>query len=220
MPRIEAFATAAEAVKAAAEAITGGLTDAVASRGRASFAGSGGGTPGPVYDRLSGADIPWSRISVTLTDERWVEVGSPESNTRLIRERLFVGAAGAAAFVPLKSGEVSEASAVAQAEAKVAPITPFNAVLLGMGEDGHIASLFPGSSALDAQGLVAWVPAAKPAPALPRLTLTFGALNASRLTVLLITGPKKREILEAGSDRPVHRHLARVDQPVRVLWAP
>lgn len=219
MRRIEAFATTAEAVKVAAEAITGALTEAVVSRGRASFAGSGGRTPVPVYDRLSGSDLPWSRISVTLTDERWVEAGSPQSNARLMRESLLIGAAGAAAFVPLKS-EGLETCAVAEAGAKLAPITPFDVVLLGMGEDGHIASLFPDSSALDAPGLVAWVPAAKPAPALPRLTLTFGALRASRLTVLLITGKEKRDLLETGDGRPVHRYLATINQPVRVLWAP
>lgn len=217
---LEAFTTPAQAAAAAADIIQSALGAAVAERGRASFAGSGGSTPGPVYDRLSTADLPWNQIDVTLTDERWVDAQSPESNERLLRERLLAGPASGASFTPLKGEGASKRTAAAEAGARIAAITPFDVVLLGMGEDGHIASLFPGNPALEAEGLAAWALTGDLAPSGPRLTLTFAALTSARMTVLLITGPAKRSVLDRGGDLPVHRYLCRATGPVRVLWAP
>jgi 6-phosphogluconolactonase len=160
-----------------------------------------------------------------------VDPDSPDSNERLVRTRLLVGKAARARFLPLMgSGETPQADAHA-AEAPLRYALPSVATLLGMGDDGHIASLFPRdpdlASRLDPDGarLCVGVPVSGLAPFVPRISLTLGALLATRLVVLLITGEKKRALVEAaGPDQassvPVAALLNQRRVPVRVLWAP
>ena len=180
------------------------------------FIATGGRTPAPVYDQLARADLPWDKVSVTLSDERWVDPLSPDSNERLVREHLFVEHAAAATFIPLKTAHATPAEGVEEASALLAGILPADVVLLGMGEDGHVASLFPGGP-VDAAGLAVGVGTGAPQP---RLSLTLKALQPRRLTVLLISGQAKRRVLEDGDGLPVHTLLARTAAPVRVLWSP
>src|SRR5690606_15928511 len=149
---IEVFPNGEAAAQAAAAAIASALAGGLQARGKAGFVATGGRSPGPVYDLLRDADLDWSRVSVTLSDERFVAPSSPDSNERLVRERLLAGRAVRAAFVPLWSKAPTPAACALAAEPRVAAIAPFDAVLLGMGDDGHFASLFPGSPAL-AEGL-------------------------------------------------------------------
>jgi len=216
---IESFATVADLADAAAEAIEAALRRGLAARGRASLAATGGRSPGPVYDRLSQAALDWPHVAVTLSDERQVAADSPNSNARLLRERLFVGAAAAAQFLPLTD----------YAEPALRQLLPFDAVMLGMGEDGHIASLIPGSPvmahAMDPQGeaLTAESPAGFGSPPLARITLTLSALLQSRAIFLLIAGEAKRQVIadaRKGADLPVRALLTQDRVPVRVLWAP
>jgi 6-phosphogluconolactonase len=216
---MEIFNTADEAAAAAADTIGDAVRQAVQARAFASLAGSGGATPGPAYDRLAASDLPWAQVRVTLTDERWVPPAHPDSNEGLLRRRLLVGPAAAATLAPLWSPANEPAAATHAAETELAPLLPLDVVLLGMGADGHIASLFPGSTALDARGAVAWAPAAEPAPSSPRLTLTFDTLAEARLIVLLIGGAAKRQVLEQGRGLPIHTLLARRTRPTRILWA-
>ena len=104
---IEAYADASEASRAAAEAIADWPVAGLAEDDRASFVATGGSTPGEVYDLLSTLPLPWEQVSVTLSDERWVAPDQPESNARLLRERLLVGEAVVANFVPLWSDRAS-----------------------------------------------------------------------------------------------------------------
>src|SRR5207253_887994 len=130
------------------------------------------------YDRLSRARIDWTRVAVTLSDERWVPASDPESNERMVRGHLLAGPASAARFQPLWSQDTTPEAAAAALEPAISALAPFDMVLLGMGEDGHFASLFPGSPALDqgldldGQRLCIAVPAGKPAPSQPRISLT------------------------------------------------
>jgi 6-phosphogluconolactonase len=207
------------------------LAGALAGTGPRLLVVTGGSTPGPVYDRLAGLDLGWSEVAVTLSDERWVDPESPDSNARLVRTRLLVGKAAQARFLPLMgSGETPEADARA-AGAILRGALPSAATLLGMGDDGHIASLFPRdpdlASRLDPNGgrLCVGVPVSGLAPFVPRISLTLGAILATRLVVLLITGEKKRAVVEAaGPDQaaslPVAALLNQRRVPVRVLWAP
>jgi 6-phosphogluconolactonase len=226
---IETFADRDGLAKAAAEL----LAESLRETGPASLVAAGGGTPGPVYDRLATAPLDWARITVTLTDERWVEADSPDSNAGQIRSRLLTGRAVGARFLPLKTDGASLAASAAEADAALRGLVPFSAVLLGMGEDGHIASLFPGApglpSSLDPYGrrYCVDVPEAGLAPYVPRLSLTLAALTHTRRLVILVTGERKRDLIEraiAGDARagalPVAAALHQSRAPARVLWAP
>lgn len=204
---------------AAAAAIEAQLAQGLSARGRASLVATGGRSPGPVYDRLSNADIDWAHVAVTLSDERQVDAASPNSNARPLRERLLTGRAAQAQFLPLTD----------YAEGVLRKLMPFDAVMLGVGEDGHIASLIPGSpvmaQAMDPDGatLIAESPQGFGSPPVARITLTLAALLQSRAIFLLIAGEAKRQVIaeaEAGADLPVRAILHQDRAPVRIFWTP
>jgi 6-phosphogluconolactonase len=216
---LEMFPGSAAMADAAAHAVEARLSLGLATRGRASLVATGGRSPGPVYDRLRDAKVDWARIVVTLSDERQVNVDSPEANVRQLRERLLVGPAAKAHYLPLTD----------YAEPALKALTPFDAVLLGMGEDGHIASLIPGSPVLaramdpDGAALVAESPAGFGSPPVARITLTLAALLQARAIFLLIAGDAKRQVIAdaiAGSDLPVRAILVQDRVPVRIFWTP
>jgi 6-phosphogluconolactonase len=225
--RLEEFRTADLAADAAAEAIASQL----APPGPKRLVVTGGSSPGPVYDRLATTDLDWSRVTITLSDDRFVDPTSPDSNERLVRERLLRGRAAGAHFVPLKGRGPAPRVDAARAEPAVRALLPFDAVLLGMGEDGHIASLFPGArgleEALDPTGgpLVIGVAKAGLAPYVPRISLTAAALFDAGQAVVLTSGEAKRALLERvatdpGFAPPVAALLRQTRTPVRVLWSP
>lgn len=226
-PGFEIFPDRDALADACAEAITGALP----ASGPASLVVTGGSTPGAAYDRLARSELDWSRVAVTLSDDRWVDAADPDSNERLVRQRLLTGHAAAACLIPLKGdGGAPDADAIA-AEPRIAALAPFAAVLLGMGDDGHIASLFPTdpdlTARLDPDGprWVVGVAQAGLAPYVPRISLTAHALLQSRLVIVLVTGEAKRGLLErVAADPAYHPPVAailRQDRvPVRILWAP
>ena len=226
-PKIEAFPSREALYDAAASVLVSALTDAVAKHGAAGFAATGGSTPAPVYDRLATLTAPWDKITVTLTDERFVPPSDPSSNEGLVRRHLLVDQAAKARFAPLYFDGVEQDAVAAQAEPGVAQALPFGVVLLGVGPDGHFASLFPGNPALEAgldpktERTVIAVPPGAPAPDLPRISLTFQALIQTSLIVLLITGAAKRALLEGPVDPalPIAAILNQDRAPVRILWA-
>ena len=216
---LEVFADTAALADAAADAIEAALRGALEARGHASLVATGGRAPGPVYDRLSRADLNWRKVAVTLSDERQVDAASPASNARLLRERLLVGRAAKARFLPLTD----------YAEPALKQLLPFDAVILGMGEDGHIASLIPGSPLIDeamdpaGERLLAESPAGFGSPPVARITLTLAALLQSRAIFLLIAGEAKRQVIadaRAGADLPVRALLDQGLAPVRIFWTP
>ncbi|MGH6955958.1 MAG: 6-phosphogluconolactonase, partial [Caulobacteraceae bacterium] len=136
--------------EAAAEAVSQALIERLTPPGPKRLMVTGGHGPGPVYDRLAKADLGWSRVAVTLSDDRFVPPTAELSNERLVRERLLQGHAAAARFVPLKGPGPTPDDDARAAETAIATLLPFDAVLLGMGDDGHIGSLFPGAPNLEA----------------------------------------------------------------------
>lgn len=207
------------------------LRDAIDANGSASLLVSGGSSPVPVFERLSNAGLDWARVTVGLVDERWLPPTHDASNGRLVREHLLRDHAAAAHFHPLAREDGDRRQAVADANAAF-PAHP-TIVLLGMGDDGHTASLFPGMAGLvdalaaegpyigaDADGC----PGAQAWPA--RITLTPAALALARTRALLIRGERKRILLEqalADGDPLLWPVLAAVragPAPLQVYWCP
>jgi 6-phosphogluconolactonase len=193
------------------------LDRAIEAKGRATLAVSGGTTPKLFFEKLSEIDIPWSRVSVTLVDERQVPETSERSNARLVRTHLLRNKAAAASFIPLAGNP------------DAARVAAFDVAVLGMGSDGHTASFFPGgdrlSEALDAESGKRLIEMTAPGAGEPRLTFTLPVLEQSGRLALHIEGAEKRQVLkqalEAGpeEDMPV-RAILRSATPVTLYWCP
>ena len=190
------------------------LRDAIAARGEATFIVSGGNTPKRYFEVLSQRDVDWSRVNVTLADDRRVPDDSPRSNAKLVREHLLQNRAAEARFVPLADSRLALDQELAAAQARIADLPlPADLVVLGMGDDGHTASWFPNGDQLEAAidpGVRALVlPMTAPAAPEPRLTLTARVILRARALALHIEGETKRAVLEkaladgATTDMPI-----------------
>ncbi|MES2833367.1 MAG: 6-phosphogluconolactonase [Pseudomonadota bacterium] len=225
---VQTFPSPASWAQACADCLTDAL--AAAPGPHAVFAGSGGSTPAPIYARMKDANLDWSRMVVTLIDERYVPETSPDSNARLLKQTLLTGPAAKASFVPLYTPAVTVDRAAAEATKRLRPHGRFDAVLLGMGEDGHICSMFPHSPTLktlltpDLPPAIYGVPPGRDglAPSMERLTINLPYLTQAGRVVLAITGKQKRAVFErdAAGDpaiTPIAALLA-AKVPLEVLW--
>lgn len=203
------------------ELLAMGLADALASELKncllvhpfASFVVPGGTTPGPIFDSLCAVGLDWDRVHIMLSDERWVPQGHARSNAGLIRSRLMVERASAAQFVPFyREGMTPEEAAPVLSE-NLAGEMPISLLLLGMGEDMHTASLFPGAEGL-ADMLAPDAPLVVPvrvAGQEQRISFSGPALAGAMSKHLVIFGDAKRAALEAA------RGMDAVDAPVRAV---
>jgi 6-phosphogluconolactonase len=214
-----------------ADQIAASLRTAIAARRLASLVVSGGKSPTRLFELLRAEDLDWSSVCVALADERWVDPSDPGSNEKLVRDVLLQGPAAAARFQGLKNAAPTpDMGAVSAWETFARVPRPFDAVVLGMGDDGHTASLFPGSpnlpNALDPAAAAGCVGMRAPVAPRPRLSLNLSALLDSRRIVLLITGDAKwRTYLAAGApgpaqQMPVRAVLRQTRTPVEVMWSP
>jgi 6-phosphogluconolactonase len=225
MPIEYRFADAADAATDLANAIATRLTDAIAARGVATIALSGGRSPRAMLDALRHQPVDWARVIVTLVDERWVTPDDGDSNERLVRATLLQGAAAAAHFIPMKNDAPDPYAGQAACEMAMAALPwPLDVTVLGMGEDGHSASLFPGARELD-EGLTTsarTLAVTPPAAPHPRMSLSLSAILDSRLIVLQIGGPAKEAVYRAAlaggavAQMPVRAIVSQVDVPVEV----
>jgi len=177
-------------------AVAGNLREALAARAAAVVALSGGTTPVLFMRRLAAQPLDWSHVVVTLCDERWVPPTHARSNERLVRENLLQGAAAAARFEPLFADAPEPDTVLAEITRRIDALpTPFDAVVLGLGLDGHTASLFPDADrlaqALDPNGAASVLPMRAPSAGEPRVTLTLPVLAAARNLYLQIEGTDK-----------------------------
>jgi len=213
-----------------AESVADRIRAAIAARGAAAIAVSGGSTPAKFFQALGRTrDIDWDKVVVTLVDERWVDETSERSNALLVNEKMLQGPAAVARFFPLYSGgEEPTPEAVARTNALMAGLPrPFAAVILGMGNDGHTASFFPGGDTLD-EALTAPGPTLAlraPGAGEPRITFTLPRLLDTEGLYLHIEGAGKAEVLDKAlgegpvADMPI-RAVLRSGRDVTVYWCP
>jgi 6-phosphogluconolactonase len=206
------------------------IRTAIAQRGEAAIAVSGGSTPAKFFQALGKTkDTDWSKVVVTLVDERWVDETNDRSNALLVNEKMLQGPAAVARFFPLYSGGAEpDAEGVARTNALLADLPqPFAAVVLGMGSDGHTASFFPGGDtlveALTAEGPTLAIRA--PGAGEPRITFTLPRLLETDGLYLHIEGEEKAAVLDAAlGDGPVEdmpiRAVLRSGAAVTVYWCP
>ncbi len=223
------FETREQASAAAAERIVAALSRRLAVQDEASLVVSGGSSPILCFAELARADADWRRVAVLPSDDRWVPADHEDSNEKLIRNTLLVDNAAAAELLPFFAAGVSveERAADLNEEVRFAPI-PFACALLGMGTDGHFASLFPDAAnlaaGLDLESSTLCLPVHTAASPHPRISLTLAALSRSDEIVLLIFGEDKRAVYERakGGDPqfPVTRLLRQKRAPVHTYWAP
>lgn len=225
---IRTFATRDAAMRAAAQRIADALSEGIAERGSAIAALSGGTTPGPAYEALAGLPLDWPKVTFTLVDERFVPPTDPASNEDLIRRTLAPALAAGAKLLPLYAGTPSASDAAQQADGRYQALT-FDIAVMGMGEDGHTASWFPGgpAEALDPANPRAVIAVDAPGArgASQRLTVTFPMIARAHSVLLLVTGDAKRETLEQAlvappPRAPVASLFAKNTHQPEVFWAP
>ncbi|WP_338040777.1 6-phosphogluconolactonase [Marinobacter iranensis] len=215
------FDTPDDAAVALADAVARHLSERLLIAPRASLVVSGGSTPLPFFEALREKPLDWARIDVLLADERWVPEDDKDSNTRLVRENLLQGPASEARYLSLKQPGDTPAEGLAAVESALNDLhLPLDVLILGMGNDGHTASLFPDAPELDealdtdsAAIVVPMTPASQPQK---RITLTLRALNQAGFTALHLKGDDKLKTLQtACSD------IGKVwDMPVRAFLKP
>ena len=218
------FAGSGELDRALAEHLGKRLQTDIERHGHASLAVSGGSTPIGMFRKLSSCELDWSRVWLTLVDERRVATDSPASNERMLRENLLQNRATAARFISLADNGAEGVAALGHALNAIP--RPFSAVVLGMGGDGHTASWFPGAANLPA--LLDPANPADVAETMPvtapheRLTLTLAAVLKSREILIHITGEDKKTLLEnaRAEQHPVAAILQQTVTPASIWWAP
>lgn len=224
---LTAFATRDALMAAAAERMAAALRDGVARSGSACAALSGGSTPAPAYRALAGQSLDWAKITIALVDERFVPPNDPVSNQALIQSTLTPAFDAGARLAPMFFPAATVAQSADQADQRYAGLN-IDVALMGMGDDGHTASWFPGvpalGNALDLNNprSVMALNAPQAAGSAERLTLTRSALARSGRIVLLITGDQKRARLEQAvqhDDAPVSALFAPHMPAPEVLWA-
>jgi 6-phosphogluconolactonase len=226
-----AYADAGAWTAAVADVVTAALRNQQGLGKRPRLLVSGGTTPAPVFRRLSQASIDWSDIDVALVDERWLPATDPDSNAYLVNENLLRGPARAARFERLvRSGRPIE---MAVNDANLHARVAADIVMLGMGDDGHTASLFPRMRDLDRALTTSRAYIAVDASGCPgagkwplRISLTPAGLAPAGTRLLLIRGQKKRALLESaarGTDPhefPVRLGFTTPGAILQVFWCP
>ncbi len=211
------FETRGSLASALAADVANALSHHVMSKGKACLAVSGGSTPKLFFETLSRIDIPWRKISITLVDERQVPESSERSNAKLVRENLLQNLAAGAQFTPLYKN--------VEAAQELSP----DVVVLGIGNDGHTASFFPGgdnlAEAISAKTAKRIVEISAPASGEPRLTFTLPALLEAGLLCLHLEGQEKRDVLnKALAEGPAEampiRAVLRSEKPMTLYWCP
>ena len=204
------------------------LTEAIRKRGRASMAVSGGGTPTPLFKEFSLLSIDWAKVDLTLVDDRWVDAKNSDSNELLVRTHLIKNKAAKVNFIPLKNDSKTAKEGQKISEEMLKNITlPFDVVVLGMGSDGHTASLFPCSDelpdAMDLNNLNYLISTSPKTAPYQRLSLTARVIIDAKNVFLHLNGSSKLHTLESAmeykdsSRMPIYTFL---ENGLSIYWSP
>lgn len=230
MAKLIEFTSTSQLDEQLAKQVVTRLREAIEKRGKASLVVSGGRTPKGLFQILSQQKLDWDNVYITLADERWVEPNDDASNERTVRESLLQHDAANAHFIGLKNHHETPFMGEAELEKalQILPL-PFDVVILGMGDDGHTASFFPGAeklkAALDLNSkrlCLGITPLTAPHN---RMTLTLATLLNSEHIFVHITGEGKHKVYEqamTGDDiyqMPIRSVLKQTNVPVDIYWS-
>lgn len=186
------------------------LQNTLAHKPQATLVVPGGNTPRYYLPALAKCKLPWARITVTLSDERWVDVTDEQSNEHLAKQHLMNHLSATTRFVGLKTRHDNPFAAIKEIHQRLDKLSlPVSLTVLGLGEDGHIASLFPGMNPdlLSRHHCIAVAPPIAPSP---RISLSLAMLAASEQIALVVTGETKRRLLDQLSENP--------DSKLPIVW--
>lgn len=223
------YESRSDAAIAAGKRIINALHRRLETHEEAAVVVSGGTTPAPVFSYMTHKELEWHRIHVLLSDERWVPADHPESNEKMLRDALKRSRASYAQITSFFDADNSPGDRCGELQKVLEGLPlPFTSVLLGMGDDGHFASLFPDAGnlqeALDLQSSSAFVSVDTGSSPHKRISMTLAALLRCDEILLLISGAEKRAVLEQaadpGSELPIAHLLRQTHTPVDVFWAP
>lgn len=223
---------AAEMAAAVAGDIGFIIESAIEARGAAVIALAGGKTPVPIYEKLSAAKLDWKRVTIVPGDERIVPLGDPLSNVTILAKFFLPKGARVMPIVPNAIADYKAAGR--SADALMQDLHwPLDLCLLGVGSDGHTASIFPGPDFDEAlngpkerRALGVMPDPMPPEAPVPRVTLSLAAITAARALVIAVRGDDKRTVIETAinqgksSTYPIGRALAGTELPVDIHWAP
>ncbi|WP_371189492.1 6-phosphogluconolactonase [Thalassotalea maritima] len=223
------FSSRAELDNAFAKQVAAQLQDAISKNGKASIAFSGGSTPKGFFAALSEQDIAWDKVTVTLADDRWVATDHQDSNDKLLRENLLQNKAKKATLFSLVENQDFDSQILANKNQQAQSLLPLDVVILGMGEDGHTASIFPCSEQVEqgldesvAPCLMATQPTTAP---YQRITFNFPALIDASHLYLHIVGDSKQQVLETALSSkdamamPIRAFLHHPEKTIDIFWA-
>jgi 6-phosphogluconolactonase len=212
------------------------LSEGLSKHGTATLLASGGTTPGPLYEALSKFDMAWKKIKVALVDERWVDADHTASNEALLHRTLLINHAKAASFTGMKNNAKTAIAGQAETEARYQALPqPFTLAIVGMGTDGHTASMFPHAEGLKTTQqdnseqmvtAISAVPSAITGAYTERMTMTVSALLKSQRIIVLLTGEDKLAVFDqamrpgSAEDMPIRALLNQDKVPVELYWAP
>jgi 6-phosphogluconolactonase len=229
-PRIEKLKTASALADAVVGLVAASVSQGIQRRGESILVFSGGSTPEIFLPAVGSLPLPWENVSITLSDDRWVDSDSPISNTGMLKRTLLNQAGPSRArYIDLKNSALTAEAGLASTRAALPPLTSrYDLILLGMGNDGHFASLFPGTPDLASllsesnTDRVAAIPAPTTAsPHVERISMTLAEIKRSERIVLVLQGEAKLATLKAAwqlADSNIMPVYALGD--VEVIWCP
>ena len=230
MQKLHDFNERAELDQALATKVSAILVSSIEDKGYASIAVSGGSTPKGFFLALSQKDIDWDKVTITLADERWVDAESDASNTTLVKQNLLINYASKAHFFEIKlPGDLTSDAITELNQAAQHKLLPLDVLILGMGEDGHTASIFPCSDqineALDLDNSNDFIKVLPKTAPHVRISFTYRALLASKQIFLHICGENKKDVLALANkdsditNMPIRAFLQHSTIETQIYWA-